>query len=527
MTTEGAVAVAVVEYLEARDSGRPLDTGAWLNRHPAVADELRAFLDETDGLTVRLRAFRGTAREPDLATDEKFVGDYELLEKVGGNMGVVYRARQVNLPLAVAVKLLLRSGHSERFRAEAEAMARLQHPHIVRIVNVSREDGVPFFSMEWCPGGTLAARVAEYRHRPDAAAELLEQIAGAVHFAHRRGLLHLDLKPANILFDEFGQPRVADFGLAVFVHSEPGEDRAGAGTPAYMAPEQLTGEVTVATDVYGLGAVLYELLTGRPPHPADTLTATLGHVRTGDVIPPVEIDPGIDPDLDAICRKCLAKEPTERYATAADVAADLHRFRNGLPSRARPLGPLGRLAHAIRQARAAGEFRTLAPGLLAQAGFVLASNATAFALLRAGAAEVWVWVAVLASYVPLFALLARERFASRGRYNPVRAHLWAIWTGHAVACVAVFVGHRFAAGDDFARGICHGYVACAGLNALAFVVFGSVLTGRLYLLGLAWAVATVGMGLFLSWAPLIYALLMAVCSLVTGLHLRALERQSA
>jgi hypothetical protein len=185
------------------------------------------------------------------------------------------------------------------------------------------------------------------------------------------------------------------------------------------------------------------------------------------------------------------------------------------------------LTHAIRQARTASEFRTLAPGLLAQAAFVLVSNATAFALLRTGATEAWVWVAVLASYVPLFTLLVRERVAAGTRHNPVRAHLWAIWSGHAVACIAVFGGHRLAAGDDFARGICHGYVACAGLNALAFAVMGSLFTGRQYLLGLAWALATVGMGLFLVWAPLVYALLMAVCSLVTGLHLRALERHPA
>jgi hypothetical protein len=519
------VAAAVAEFLEARDAGRPLDPADWLARHPDLARELREFLDEADGLAAGLRSFRGAARGPDLATAERFVGDYELVERVGGNMGVVYRARQRSLPREVAVKLLLRfgAGHHERFRAEAEAMARLEHPHIVRILEVSRGDGVPFFSMEWCPGGTLAARVAEYRRRPDGAAELVERVAVAVDFAHRRGVLHRDLKPANILFDEFDRPRVADLGLAVPVRGGDDEDRAGAGTPAYMAPEQLDGDVTVATDVYGLGAILYELLTGRPPHAASTLTATLDQVRDGDPVPPAALDPRVDPDLDAICRKCLARDPARRYASAADLAEDLRRFRQGRPTAARPLGPLGRVAHAVRQARAAGDFRALGPGLLAQAAVVLASNAAVFALLRAGAAEGWVWAAVLASYVPLFALLARDRLAAR-RHNPVRLHLWAVWAGHATACVAVLLAHRFAAGDDFARGILNGYIGCAGLNALAFVVMGSLFAGRLYLLGMAWAGAAVGVGMFLPFAPLIYAVLMAACSLVTGLQLRAFGR---
>jgi len=288
-----------------------------------------------------------------------------------------------------------------------------------------------------------------------------------------------------------------------------------------MAPEQLTGEVTVATDVYGLGAILYELLTGRPPHAAPTLTATLDHVRTGEPEPATGLNPRVDADLDAVCRKCLATDPARRYASAADLADDLRRYREGRPTAARPLGPVGRVAHAVRQARAAADFWALAPGLFAQAVFVLATNAAVFGLLRAGAAEGWVWAAVLASYLPLFVVLARDRLSARG-HNPARTHLWAIWAGHAVGCVAVLAANRIAAGDDLARGIGTGYVGCAGLNALAFVVMGSLFTGRQYLLGLAWAGAAVTMGVFLLWSPLIYAVLMAGCSLVVGLQLRGL-----
>ena len=483
------------------------------------------FLNESDGVAAELRAFRGGAREPNLRSDERFVGDYELLEKVGGNMGVVYRARQRSLPREVAVKLLLRSGagHRERFRAEAEAMARLDHPHIARILEVSRSDGAAYFSMEWFPGGTLAARVAEFPPRPGRAAEIVERVARAVHFAHLRGILHRDLKPANMLFDEFDQPRVADFGLAVPIAAAGGLGTEAAGTPAYMAPEQLTGEVTVATDVYGLGAVLYELLTGGPPHAAWTLDATLELVRAAAPTPPARLNPRVDPDLDAVCRKCLAADPAGRYASAAELADDLERYRQGRATTALPLGPLGRVTHAVRQARGAADFRALAPGLLGMAVFVLASNAAVYGLLRAGAAEGWVWAALLASYAPLFGMLVRDRLTEGTRHRPAHFLLWSIWAGHAAACVAVFVAHRLAAGGDLARGFGMGYVGCAGLNTLAFVVMGSLFAGRQYLLGLAWAAAAVGMGASLASAPLIYAGLMAGYTLLTGLQLRSLR----
>jgi serine/threonine-protein kinase len=345
-------------------------------------------------------------------------------------------------------------------------------------------------------------------------------VARAVHHAHRRGLLHRDLKPANVLLDADGAPVVADFGLAVPLDGA-APDRRGAGTPAYMAPEQLDGEVTVATDVYGLGAILYELLTGRPPAAGPTLTAVLDRVKAADPARPRALNPKVDPDLDAICMKCLARDPGDRYATAADLAADLDRFRLGLSPCARPHGPLDRVGRLLREARGATDLRALGPGLFGQAAFVLANNAAVFALLRAGAAEVW--AALVASYVPLFDLLARDRWADRGRYCPARDHLWAIWAGHAAACVAALVAARLAVGTDFARGIEAGYAGCAAVNALAFVVMGSLFAGRQYLLGLAWAGAAVAMGAFPSYAPLAYGALMAVCSVLTGLQLRALD----
>jgi serine/threonine-protein kinase len=486
---------------------------------PAAADYSGRFPDlDPDWLATAVAEPARTL--PPLGAGTVF-GDYELIEGVGrGGMGVVFKARQVSLNRTVAVKVLHGGGDRGRCLAEARAMARLHHPNIARVLEVARGDGPVFFSMEWYPGGTLAGRADEFAGRPHRAALVVERVARAVHHAHQRGILHRDLKPTNVLLDADGEPRVADFGLAVLLW-EP--DSAGAaGTPAFMAPEQLTGDVTVATDVHGLGAILYALLTGRAPFAADGGLEMLERVRASDPVPPSRLNPRVDADLDAVCRKCLAKDPADRYRSAADVADDLERYRLGLPTLALPLGPLARVARAVRQARAAADFRTLGPGLIGMAAFVLASNAAVFGLLRAAAAEAWVWAAVFASYVPLFALLARDRWADRGRHNPGRLHLWAIWAGHAAACAAVFVAHRIAAGPDFARGIETGYIGCAGMNALAFVMMGSLFAGRQYILGVTWAVGAVGMALALPWAPLIYAGLMAACSLTTALQLKSL-----
>jgi serine/threonine-protein kinase len=523
---EDSVAAAIAQYLTAKDNGRAIPIADLLRDHPEIAVELREFLEDKNAVGASLSVFRNALKEPDLRTQERMLGDYELVEKVGGNMGIVYRARQQSLPRDVAVKILLRASPADRarFRSEAEAMAQLHHAHIARIIEVSRSDGLPYFSMEWYSGGALSDGKVDYQHHPGAAAALVMKIAVAIHYGHQRGILHRDLKPANILIDEFGEPRVADFGLAMPLREIQDAHGSRAGTPSYMAPEQLTGEVTVATDVYGIGAILYELLTGQAPSSAESLSAILERVRVAEPKAPKQWNSVIDADLDAICCKCLVKDPAARYASAADVAADLERYCQGLPTDARPLGSFGRVAHMIRQARAAGDFQKLGPGLIGQAAFVLAANTSVYVLLRSGAPEFWVWFAVFVSYVPLFAILTRDRWVNRGRHNPVRLHLWSLWSGHAAACIAVFTALRLTAGADYVHGIETGYVACSGLNALAFIIMGSIFVGRQYLLGVAWLIAALAMGMLPSAAPLIYAVLMALCSLVTGLQLNAFQK---
>src|SRR5262245_19839697 len=243
-----------------------------------------------------------------------------------GGMGVVYKARHLALKRVVALKMILSGGHAgegerQRFRAEAEAVARLQHPNIVQVHEVGEHEGLPYAALEFVEGGTFAQRLKRSPVSPREAAELIATLAGAMHLAHSRNIVHRDLKPANILLDANGSPKVTDFGLARQLDSDSGQTQTGTvvGTPSYMAPEQAAGEtkhVGPAADVYALGAILYECLTGRPPFQGTSVVATLDMVRSQEPVAPHLLHPGVPSDLETICLKCLRKEPEKRFASA-------------------------------------------------------------------------------------------------------------------------------------------------------------------------------------------------------------------
>lgn len=375
----------VAEYLEAVEAGGSTDRAAILRAHPDLSKELEAFFadhDEVRGLTAPLREVaraaqieaiddlllspRGNAAAdagPDavgLPQDGEsgdasrgiggraFAG-YELIRQIGyGGMGVVYEARQRSLNRTVALKMILAGEFAstadvKRFQAEAEAVAHLDHPNIVPVYEVGEHCGRHYFSMRLIEGGSLAEHLEDFRCEPRSAARLAATVARAVHHAHTRGILHRDLKPSNILLDGEKQPHVTDFGLAkrVEVDSELTQSGAILGSPSHMAPEQASGrrgEITTATDVYGLGAVLYSLLAGRPPFRGDSVQETIDQVRDRAPEPLSGINRLVDRDLQTICLKCLEKEPPRRYDSAEALAEDLERWLAGASIQARPVG---------------------------------------------------------------------------------------------------------------------------------------------------------------------------------------------
>lgn len=288
----------------------------------------------------------------------RYLGHYELLEEIGrGSTAVVYKARDRRLKRFVALKVVNQAAWDkaarERFLAEAEAAAALRHPHIVQIYEIGESDDSWYVAMEYLEGGSLADRPDKV-WSPREAAKMVATLARAVQYAHEHHILHRDLKPANVLLDTDGTPKIVDFGLAKRLDeaSPAAEDEELVGTPAYMAPEQTTsdlGHVGPATDVYALGAILYELLTGRPPFQGRNVIETLLQVRHQEPTAPSRFQPSIHRDLVTICLKCLEKEPHRRYPSAAALAEDLHRFLEGQVIWARPAGPLERAARWLRR----------------------------------------------------------------------------------------------------------------------------------------------------------------------------------
>jgi WD40 repeat protein/tRNA A-37 threonylcarbamoyl transferase component Bud32 len=337
---------------------------------PALEESGAAFLRRLEGecaavgradpVGVAALPSLSSSRRPEAATDPPAVPGYEILGELGrGGMGVVYKARQKSLNRLVALKMVLVGERATaerlaRFKNEAEALARLQHPNIVQVHEVGEHAGRPFFCLEFVDGSSLAQRLAGVPQPPRPAAEVVAALARAMGCAHRQGILHRDLKPANILLAADGTPKVTDFGLAKRLDDGAGWTQSGVilGTPGYMAPEQAGGHaggLGPAVDVYALGAILYECLTGRPPFQAATVLETVELVRSAEPVPPSRLQLKVPRDLETICLKCLEKEPARRYAAAHDLAEDLRRFLSHEPIRARRTGPLGRAGRWCRR----------------------------------------------------------------------------------------------------------------------------------------------------------------------------------
>jgi tetratricopeptide (TPR) repeat protein/tRNA A-37 threonylcarbamoyl transferase component Bud32 len=335
------------------------------------------------------------APSPEAAATPPAVPGYEILEVLGrGGMGIVYKARHHRLQRLVALKMILAGAHAgprelARFRTEAEAVARLQHPNIVQIYEVGEQHGLPYCALEFVDGGSLARKLAGTPLPPRQAARLAATLAEAMHAGHQRGVVHRDLKPDNVLLTADGTPKVTDFGLAKKLDADADQTASGAivGTPSYMAPEQARGrgkEVGPAADVYALGALLYEALTGRAPFKAATLLETMLQAIHEEPVPPRRFQPAVPMELETICLKCLAKDPAHRYASALALAEDLKRFLGGEPIQARPSSRWEQAVKwAQRKPAAAGLVGVSALAVLTLFGVVLGFTLKLSAALKA------------------------------------------------------------------------------------------------------------------------------------------------
>jgi len=449
-------------------------------------------------------------------------GDYDLLAEIGrGGMGIVYRAVQRSLGRSVAIKMLLRrdlAGPADlaRFRSEAEAAARLDHPGIVPIFEVGEHEGHPFYSMRLIEGTTLARRLAQGPLAAREAAGLLAKVADAVQAAHGRGVLHRDLKPSNILIDSAGEPHVSDFGLAKRLEDSESMTHTGAilGTPCYMSPEQAAGsrgDVGPRSDVWSLGAILYQTLTGRSPFRANSPMDTLLAVLESDPPLPRSLVRDVDRDLEMIALKSLQKPQDLRYASAADLAADLRAYLAGEPVAARQGGLADVFSRLFRETHHAVVLENWGLLWMWHSVVILALSVTTDVLAWQGVASRWpylvLWGGGLALWAPIF-------WALRHRNGPVTAverQIAHVWGGSVIASVLLFWVEELLGEPVLTLS-----PVLALLAGLVFFVKAGILSGTFYIQAGALFATALAMCVVPAYQHVIFGLVSAACFFVPG-----------
>jgi len=537
----------LIEQLSAQlRQGQEPDMSAVAAQHPDLAAELRElwaaalFAEEFVGTPGRPRLPSGTDGSRSASGNyqapslPRAFGEYDLLEELGrGGMGLVYKAWHRRLKRLVALKMILRGqlaapADQARFQAEAQAAAHLDHPQIVTVYEAGECDGQAYFSMQLLEGQTLSDLLSGGPLRPHDAARLLAGICRAVHYAHERGILHRDLKPSNVLLDADGLPHVTDFGLAkrvaqseeVGAASRAGLTVSGAiiGTPSYMAPEQVSGSrgtLSPASDVYSLGVILYEMLTGRPPFQAATLVDTLLMVLDQEPVRPRLLNPKVDADLELICLKCLQKEPDLRYPSAAELAADLEAYERGEVPAVRKAwfpSPGQWFARVLRETPHAVVLENW--GLLWMAHSVkilllcLLTNWLAWEEVDNPLWYLLLWGGGLIAWGAVFWQL-------RKRGGPVlfiERQVAHVWGGAIVATIGVFVVEILLGLKVLTLSPILAVVA-----GMVFVCKAGMLSGSFYLSAAALFLTAVPMALFPNYGPLMFGAATAVCFFVPGL----------
>jgi len=462
---------------------------------------------------------------PPAAATTLSIPGYEILEEVGrGGMGVVFKARQQSLNRVVALKMVLagRGGPEEleRFRAEAEAVGRLQHANIVQVYEIDELEGRPYFTLEFCANGSLARKLEGQPLTNKDAAELVEDLARAMTAVHNAGIVHRDLKPQNVLIAADGTPKVTDFGIAKNAAATSSHTQTGIilGTPSYMAPEQAEGrtkEVGPEADVWALGAILYHALTGRPPFLAATPVETMRQVLDQDPLPPRILNRFIDPDLDKIALKCLEKDPKLRYRTAAELGEDLRRYREGEPITARSVNLLERLHREIGRSQHDAKLRPWGTGLMLLGFLIWIVHSSTSLLLVSGMPE-WpaFWIPRSIFFVLFAVWLGKYGFgAGLLPTNAVERILWAVWLGYLLAFASIFWVTR-----SQGHGHLQMYGAGMALSGLAWFAMGGCVWGGCYVIGLGFLLAAPLMTHFdgSPWAPAVFGAAWGVTLLIVG-----------
>ena len=511
-------------------AGQKPDIEALARRWPDLAGELRELWGAVmiaDAVAAHTSSFspdRALPGEQKAAVPAPAsLGDYEVLDELGrGGMGVVYKARQKSLRRTVALKMVLRgqlasNADLARFRHEAESAARLSHPGIVPVYEVGEENGQPYFTMKYVSGTTLSKRLADGPMPPRDAAALLAEVCRAIHFAHCHGVLHRDLKPSNILIDEEGRALITDFGLAKRITGDADLTHTGAilGTPSYMAPEQAAGnrgEIGPATDVYSLGTILYQMLTGRPPFQAASPVDTVLLVLEQDPLPPRLLNARADRELEMIALRALQKPPELRYASAEAMAADLDAYLAGEPISARSAGFSQVMARLFRETHHATVLENW--GLLWMWHSVVLlvlcfmTSWLQWQAVRQPWAYVTIWAGGLMIWAPIFWALRRRG----GPVTFVERQIAHIWGASVIASVFLFFIEMLLGLDVLTLSPVLGVI-----SGMVFIVKAGILTGTFYLQAAALFIIAGAMAAWPQVGLLLFGVVSAICFFVPGL----------
>ncbi len=548
----------LAEYYQLFEDGQASDKQDFLGKHADFAAELEDFFADRERFEQLAEPFSPTDRAQNQVPDDtdlpravlraptatmpgikaRRFGDYELIEEIArGGMGVVYKARQVSLNRIVALKMIL-SGQLateddiRRFQIEAEAAANLHHPNIIPIYEVGEQDEQHYFSMEYVDGVSLAQVVGDGPLPPKRAARYVQQIAEAIECGHQCGVTHRDIKPSNVLIDSADQARVTDFGLAKRVEEDGDLTATGeaVGTPPYMSPEQIAGrhdQIGPTSDVYSLGALFYELLTGRPPFGGKSVLETFLQVRDRCAKLPRQLNPHVPRELEMICMKCLEKEPKNRYQSAQTVADDLNRFLGGDSISISSPRLLERLFRTLERGHHDVEFQTWSRMLFHFAWIILIAHGLVFALVQLPLRHELFWLGLVRGAE--FAGMGIVLWACRRDWYPPcgkpSRQLWALWLGYLAGSIALVL-------IEYALSTSHRpfeewmlYPRLAVLASLGFIMMGSSYWGYCYLIGIGFIVLALGMVWSPAAAPLVFGLAWAASLIALSRHLGTLASE--